>query len=83
MQSVRQSLDLDATCTHAGIEGASNLFYYLFDDWRAVYSSIATYRKRLEALVRLYTQSILASAMLTLKQQGEILGDMVSALNRP
>lgn len=50
MQSVRQSLP-ESTQGHAGVEGASNLFYYLFDDWRAVYKSISTFHKRLEDLV--------------------------------
>lgn len=49
MQTVRQALD--AVQTNSGIEGASNLFYHLFDDWRAVYSTIATFRRRLEGLV--------------------------------
>ncbi|TAQ89005.1 hypothetical protein B7494_g2683 [Chlorociboria aeruginascens] len=52
MQTVRQVLDLDAAQANPGIEGASNLFYYLFDDWRAVYATIATYHARLENLTR-------------------------------
>jgi hypothetical protein len=51
MQTVRQGLDLGAAQEDVGIEGASNLFYYLFDDWRAVYATIATFRNRLEELV--------------------------------
>ena len=51
MQSVRQALEADADPSTSGLEGASNLFYYLFDDWRAVYSTIAAYRQRLEELV--------------------------------
>jgi hypothetical protein len=51
MQTVRQLLELDAAYENPGIEGASNLFYYLFDDWRAVYSTIAGYRDKLEELV--------------------------------
>jgi hypothetical protein len=51
MQTVRQALDLDASQVNPGVEGSSNLFYYLFDDWRAVYSTIAGFRKRLEELV--------------------------------
>jgi hypothetical protein len=51
MQTVRQALELDATQASTGIEGSSNLFYYLFDDWRAVYSTIAAYRARLAKLV--------------------------------
>jgi hypothetical protein len=48
LQSVRQSLDLDS---NPGVEGASNLFYYLFDDWRAVYSTVGAFRDRLNVLV--------------------------------
>ena len=51
MQTVRQTLELDTAQAHPGIEGSSNLFYYLFDDWRAVYSTIAAYRARLKELV--------------------------------
>ena len=51
IQSVRQALDRDSLQPSSGIEGASNLFYYLFDDWRAVYSTISTFRHRLEELV--------------------------------
>ena len=53
MITVRQALGLDAAAANAGIEGSSNLFYYLFDDWRAVYSTIAAYRARLRQLVYL------------------------------
>jgi hypothetical protein len=58
MQSVRQALEQDA---NPGIEGASNLFYYLFDDWRAVYSTIAAFRSRLESLVRIFVSCCTAS----------------------
>ena len=51
IQSVRQDLEPDSLQANSGIEGASNLFYYLFDDWRAVYSTISTFRHRLEELV--------------------------------
>ena len=51
IQSVRQALDPNNLQIDVGIEGASNLFYYLFDDWRAVYSTISTFRRRLEELV--------------------------------
>ena len=52
MQTVRQALELDdAAQVSIGNEGSSNLFYYLFDDWRAVYSTIAAYRDRLAKLV--------------------------------
>jgi hypothetical protein len=55
MQTVRQTLKLDAVQSNPGIEGASNLYYYLFDDWRAVYHTIAMYHQRLEDLVRKFT----------------------------
>ena len=51
MQTVRQVLELDTTETDPGIEGASNLFYYLFDDWRAVYITVAIFRQKLQVLV--------------------------------
>jgi hypothetical protein len=57
MQTVRQALDLDFTSSQAGNEGASNLFYYLFDDWRAVYSTIAAFKKRLDDLVCPFAQA--------------------------
>lgn len=50
MQTVRQTLKLDAVQNNLGIEGASNLYYYLFDDWRAVYHTVAMYQQRLEDL---------------------------------
>jgi len=51
MQSVRLALkDLDGG-EDPGVEGASNLFYYLFDDWRAVYKTVAVFGKRLEEFV--------------------------------
>ncbi|KAH9210573.1 hypothetical protein DL95DRAFT_370770 [Leptodontidium sp. 2 PMI_412] len=50
MQTVRQALKLDPGQGHPGLEGASLLFYYLFDDWRAVYSTVAMYHKRLDEL---------------------------------
>lgn len=57
MQTVRQALELDAAQAHSGVEGSSNLFYYLFDDWRAVYSTIAAYRARLKELVSVFPSS--------------------------
>ena len=51
IQTVRQTLDLDAAGAHPGLEGASNLFYYLFDDWRTVYLTINEYRRSIELLV--------------------------------
>ncbi|ESZ91647.1 hypothetical protein SBOR_7978 [Sclerotinia borealis F-4128] len=50
MQTVRQVLDLNAAHANNGIEGASNLFYYLFDDWRAVYATVAFFKKSLQEL---------------------------------
>ncbi|APA14702.1 hypothetical protein SS1G_06708 [Sclerotinia sclerotiorum 1980 UF-70] len=50
MQTVRQVLDLNSTHPNNGIEGASNLFYYLFDDWRAVYKTVAFFRRSLQQL---------------------------------
>ena len=74
MQSVRQTLEADA---NPGVEGASNLFYYLFDDWRAVYSTIAAFRVRLESLVCVCRIQTIALADLDL-QQKDIIEDMVS-----
>lgn len=51
MQTVRQVLELDEAQANPGIEGASNLFYYLFDDWRAVYATVSSFQKRLHDLV--------------------------------
>lgn len=51
IQTIRQTLALDSADTDPGLEGASNLFYYLFDDWRAVYKTISRYRQRLNELV--------------------------------
>ena len=51
MQTVRQALELDSSQADIGTEGASNLCYYLFDDWRAVYETIANYQRRLDTIV--------------------------------
>ncbi len=51
MQTVRQALDMDSTLTDPGSEGSSNLFFYLFDDWRAVYATVAAFHQRLDTLV--------------------------------
>jgi hypothetical protein len=51
IQTIRQTLALDDAGVDPGLEGASNLFYYLFDDWRAVYKTIYRYRQRLDELV--------------------------------
>lgn len=48
MQTVRQALKHhDVLESTQGVEGASLLFYYLFDDWRAVFLTIGMYQKRL------------------------------------
>lgn len=52
MQTVRQALDPNSHGADLGVEGASNLFYYLFDDWRAVYVTVAGFHDRLDELVR-------------------------------
>lgn len=51
MQTVRKALESDAGQVDPSLEGASSLFYYLFDDWRAVYRTVATFHSRLEELV--------------------------------
>jgi hypothetical protein len=51
IQTIRQALKFDEDGADPGLEGASNLFYYLFDDWRAVYKTISSYRRRLDELV--------------------------------
>lgn len=50
MVSIRNALQEGAP-NEWGNEGASNLFYYLFDDWRAVYQAMETFQDRLKALV--------------------------------
>jgi len=52
LQTVRQALKPDDAHSEPGVEGASLLFYYLFDDWRAVYLTVAKFRQRLDILVR-------------------------------
>jgi hypothetical protein len=50
LQTVRRALDLenDDDVAH---EGASNLFYYLFDDWQAAYETVAGFQSTLSNLV--------------------------------
>lgn len=48
LQTVRQALVADHG--DPGIEGSSSLFYYLFDDWRAVYSIVGNFHYRLDEL---------------------------------
>ncbi|PBP22086.1 hypothetical protein BUE80_DR007079 [Diplocarpon rosae] len=50
MKTVRQALKQDGASENPGVEGASLLFHYLFDDWGGVYSTVAAYRKRLDEL---------------------------------
>ncbi|PQE25921.1 adp-ribosylation factor protein [Rutstroemia sp. NJR-2017a BBW] len=51
VQSIRPALDLERPAEN-GHEGASNLFYYLFDDWRAVYVTAALFKKSLHELTQ-------------------------------
>lgn len=51
MQTVRQALKHDVDELGQGMEGSSLLFYYLFDDWRAVFCTVAMYKQRLSELV--------------------------------
>jgi hypothetical protein len=50
LQTVRHALT-ETTQAQAGIEGSSLLFYYLFEDWRAVYSTVGRFHQRLGSLV--------------------------------
>jgi hypothetical protein len=54
IQTVRQALksddEYDIDPAREGVEGASSLFYYLFDDWRAVYSTVGNFQFRLNEL---------------------------------
>lgn len=45
MQTIRKVLKDDPHSS--GIEGSSLLFYYLFDDWEAVYTTVVKYSERL------------------------------------
>jgi hypothetical protein len=49
MQNIRPLRSFDDA--DPGVEGSSVLFYHLFDDWRAVYGSIAGSRQDLLNLV--------------------------------
>ena len=53
MQTVRQALKQDVDESSMGLEGASLLFYYLFDDWRAVFFAVDMYSRRLAELRRM------------------------------
>jgi len=50
LTSVRKALDWDLLQENASTEAASNLFYYLFDDWRTAYALINTYHTKLATL---------------------------------
>jgi hypothetical protein len=55
VQTVRYALKPDANAlpsqTTPNVEGSSLLFYYLFDDWRAVYDTVGKFHGRLNTLV--------------------------------
>ncbi len=51
LQTVRYALKSEAAQAQPGIEGSSLLFYYLFEDWRAVYTTVGRFHQRLESLV--------------------------------
>jgi len=54
LQAVRPVLNAETVKDTPGVEGSSLLFYYLFDDWPAVYSTVARFHDRLDNLVREY-----------------------------
>jgi hypothetical protein len=56
LQTVRYALKAEDVQAEPGIEGSSLLFYYLFDDWRAVYSTVGRYHLRLDILVWIFPQ---------------------------
>lgn len=58
LTSVRKALDWDLAQENAGVEAASNLFYYLFDDWHTAYGLINTYHTKLVNLVSFTHHSI-------------------------
>ncbi|KAG9235638.1 hypothetical protein BJ875DRAFT_458578 [Amylocarpus encephaloides] len=49
MQTVRDALSL-VSQNDWGLEGSSNLFYYLFDDWRAAYQTVGGFSLKLSEL---------------------------------
>lgn len=51
--SLRQPAGAKITSELTGVEGASNLFYYLFDDWTATYTLLRVLQGSLEKLVSL------------------------------
>jgi hypothetical protein len=76
IQTIRQTLVLDGTVADPGLEGASNLFYYLFDDWRAVYKTISRYSQRLQELVCL-SAMVRSSAAADPQKRTNIFKDIV------
>ena len=53
LQTVRYALKSEAAKAEPGIEGSSLLFYYLFEDWRAVYTTVGRFQQRLTNLVQI------------------------------
>lgn len=51
LQTVRHALKAEPVQDTQGVEGSSLLFYYLFDDWRAVYGTVGKFHYRLNTLV--------------------------------
>jgi hypothetical protein len=51
LQAIRQALEDNSDVMEMGRKGSSLLFYYLFEDWRAVFFTVAMYDKRLGQLV--------------------------------
>lgn len=49
--SLRQPSAPENSAQLSGLEGASNLFYYLFDDWASTYVLLKIFQKNLDELV--------------------------------
>lgn len=58
--SLRQPESANINVELTGVEGASNLFYYLFDDWTATYTLLRVIQGSLEKLVSLRIQLTLS-----------------------
>jgi hypothetical protein len=58
LQTVRYALKAETDQAAHGLEGSSLLFYYLFDDWRAVYSTVGRFHHRLDTLVWIFHQIV-------------------------
>jgi hypothetical protein len=54
LQTVRRALDDLENDIEVAHEGASNLFYYLFDDWQAAYQTVGGFQRTLSDLVSDY-----------------------------